>query len=62
MNYYINQLKNLGIIKDEENCIKIQLTSVNGRTNWMTITEDQAYKIIDVLNAKETHDTLHNTI
>jgi hypothetical protein len=54
MNYYNQQLKNLGIIKDDENYLKIQLTSVNGKTNWMTITEDQAYKIIDVLNAKET--------
>jgi hypothetical protein len=50
MIYYNQQLKNLGIIKDEENYLKIQLTSANGKTNWMTITEDQAYKIIDVLD------------
>jgi hypothetical protein len=54
MNYYDNQLKNLGILKDSENYLKIQLTSANGKTNWMTITGDQAYKIIDVLNAKES--------
>jgi hypothetical protein len=54
MNYYNQQLKNLGILKDDENYLKIQLTSAQGKTNWMTITEDQAYKIIEVLKPKET--------
>jgi hypothetical protein len=58
MNYYDQQLKNLGIIKDDENYIKIQLTGANGKTNWMTITEDQAYKIMDVLNVGKPKETI----
>lgn len=53
MSYYNQQLENLRIAENEENFIKIQITSIGGKTNWMTITEDQAYKIIDVLNPKE---------
>ena len=48
--YYDKQADNLKLVPCSENYIKIQISSVNGRTNWMNITEGQLRQILAVLN------------
>lgn len=48
--YYNKQADNLNLVPCSENYLKIQVSSVNGRTNWMNITEGQLRQIIAVLN------------
>lgn len=49
MNYYETQAEKLNIAENEENFIKLQISSIGGKTNYMTITEKQLTQIIAIL-------------
>ena len=53
MNYYDAQEEKLNIVENAENFIKVQISSVGGKTNYMTITEKQLTQIIAILKDGE---------
>lgn len=53
MNYYDNQLAQLQIKENEENYLKIKISSDSNSTNYLSITESQLVQIIDVLKKGE---------
>ena len=53
MNYYDTQAEKLRLAENEENFIKLQISSIGGKTNYMTITEKQLTQIIATLKDGE---------
>lgn len=49
MNYYDAQVEKLNMAENAENFIKVQISSVGGKTNYITITEKQLTQIIAIL-------------
>ena len=53
MNYYDAQAEKLNIAENAENFIKMQISSIGGKTNYLTITEKQLTQIIAILKDSE---------
>lgn len=49
MNYYDIQVEKLRLAENEENFVKVQISSIGGKSNYMTITENQLTKIVEIL-------------
>ena len=54
MNYYRKELAKLGIVEGHETAAKVQITSEDGKTNWLDLNPESIPELIEFLAKLQT--------